>query len=360
MPLELLYVPSAFFLSAAGVALVLGLSRKYAWYDHVNERKIHTGSIPRLGGLGFASVFILAVLVTAFTREHSTRLLPVAAGMALVLGAGIADDFKPLAPRVKLLIQIAAASCIVISGYTFRRFAFMEQEAFFPAWVRYPLTFLWIVGLTNAVNFIDGVDGLAGGVAFFSALFFARIFAVLSGGPAVSLYLCLAAVIAGFLIFNAPVPGAKIFMGDGGSQFLGFSLAVLPLVEGGRGSVPLPFLYCAALLVIPLLDTVSAIWRRIRDGKRIDSPDQAHIHHKLLSMGLSAASVDLVIWALHLAVGFLVYASIRIGGIPSLALLGAAYALAGAFFISVHFLNRRGRRLREGTYPEPKKDRNAS
>ncbi|MDR1420871.1 MAG: undecaprenyl/decaprenyl-phosphate alpha-N-acetylglucosaminyl 1-phosphate transferase [Treponema sp.] len=360
MPLELVYIPAAFFLSVAGVALVLRLSHRYAWYDHVNERKIHTGSIPRLGGLGFASVSILAVLVAAFTRENSARLLPVAAGMALVLGAGIADDFRPLAPRIKLLIQIAAASCVIISGYTFRRFVFMDQETFFPVWIRYPLTFLWIAGLTNAVNFIDGVDGLAGGVAFLSALFFARIFMILTGGPVVFLYFCLAAATAGFLVFNAPIPRAKIFMGDGGSQFLGFSLAVLPLARDGNDAVSLPFLYSAALLVIPMLDIVAAIWRRVRDGKRVDSPDQAHIHHKLLNLGCTAVTVDLVIWTLHLAVGFLVYASIQLRGIPSLALLGAAYTSAAAFFVTVHFLNRRAIRRQTGEYSVPKENRNAS
>lgn len=359
MPLELIYIPASFVLSAVFVSLILRLSHKHAWYDHIDERKIHTGSIPRLGGLGFASAFILTSLFIVFIHKDSLRLLPIIAGMGLVLGAGIADDFKPLAPRPKLAIQIAAALCVIIPGYTFRRFLFMAPEVFFPVWIQYPLTLLWIVGLTNAVNFIDGVDGLAGGVAFLSALFFARVFTVLTGGPVVFLSLSLAAAVAGFLVFNAPIPGAKIFMGDGGSLFLGFTLAVLPLAgNGGQYPAALPLLYSAALLLVPILDIVSAVWRRIRDGRRIDSPDQGHIHHKLLNLGFTAVTIDLTIWGLQIAVGLLVYLSVSLRGFLSLALLGAAYALAGAFFITVHFLNRQAIKRQMGKYSaEEKKDR---
>jgi UDP-GlcNAc:undecaprenyl-phosphate GlcNAc-1-phosphate transferase len=266
--------------------------------------------------------------------------------MGLTLGSGVIDDFRPLRPLFKLTIQIIAALCVVIPGYTFSQFFYAgDFGRLFPGGILFPvhiqslLTFVWIVGITNAVNFIDGVDGLAGGVSILAALFFALIFRDPSGGPVFLLYLCLAAAVLGFLFFN--IPKAKIFMGDGGSQFLGFTLAVLPLMENGGTPAALPLLYPAALLLIPILDTVAAVWRRIRDGRRIDSPDQAHIHHKLLRLGLSTLAVDMCLWGLQIIIGILVYAAVRLnsGGFP--ALLCAAYAVPIGFFILIHFLNRR-------------------
>jgi UDP-GlcNAc:undecaprenyl-phosphate GlcNAc-1-phosphate transferase len=351
---EMILIPAAFVLSAAGVALLLRLSHKFKWYDQIDERKIHRGSIPRLGGLGFALSFILTALVLAFLRKNGFRFFPCIIGMCLTLGSGVIDDFRPLRPLVKLIIQIIAALCVVVPGYMFSRFfytadfgRFLPGGFVFPAGLQFPLTFFWIVGITNAVNFLDGVDGLAGGLAVLAALFFALIFNASSGGFVFLLYLCLAAAVLGFLDFNAPLPKAKIFMGDGGSQFLGFTLAVLPLIGNGGAPAALPLLYSSALLLIPILDTVAAVWRRVRDRRRIDSPDQAHIHHKLLNLGFSAPAVDACLWGLQIIIGILVYASMRFRSGGSLALLCAAYTVPGAFFILIHFLNRKAVALRQ-------------
>jgi UDP-GlcNAc:undecaprenyl-phosphate GlcNAc-1-phosphate transferase len=197
------------------------------------------------------------------------------------------------------------------------------------------------VGLTNAVNLLDGIDGLAGGVSALAALFFAIIFSRISNNSAMVLTcLCLSAALAGFLVFNMPFPRAKIFMGDGGSQFLGFILALLPLinVRGERSGFPL--LYAAAMLSIPIFDTFAAIWRRIRDRQRIDTPDRLHIHHKLMNLGFSVRGVDATLYGLQVILGVLIYVSIRFRGTLSLIFLGAAYAAALGFFITIHFVNR--------------------
>jgi UDP-GlcNAc:undecaprenyl-phosphate GlcNAc-1-phosphate transferase len=345
---ELILIPAAFVLSAAGVALLLRLSHKFKWYDQIDERKIHQGSIPRLGGLGFALSFILIALVLALFREKGFRFFPCIIGMCLTLGSGIIDDFRPLRPLIKLIIQIIAALCVVIPGYMFSQFFFTADFGRFlpaghvlPVYLQFFLTLFWIVGITNAVNFIDGVDGLAGGVAVLAALFFALIFNGSSGGFVFLLYLCLAAAVLGFLVFNAPFPRAKIFMGDGGSQFLGFTLAVLPLIGNGGAPAVLPLFYSSALLLIPILDTVAAVWRRVRDRRRIGSPDQGHIHHKLLNLGFSASAVDACLWGLQIIIGILVYVSVHFRNRGSLALLCAAYTVPGAFFILIHFLNRK-------------------
>jgi UDP-GlcNAc:undecaprenyl-phosphate GlcNAc-1-phosphate transferase len=329
------------------VALILRLSHQNSWYDHTNDRKIHSGDVPRLGGIGFALVFVItATIIIVLTRRLDSviRFLPYFAGISFIVFFGVWDDFKPIKPRNKLLIQILAALCVVISGFTIKciacfDFGILESLP----WLRYPLTLLWIVGLTNAMNLLDGVDGLAGGISAIIALTFGLIFLQFSEALAAMLCICMLGSIAGFLIFNAPIPKAKIFMGDGGSQFLGFTLALLPLLPllEGHDTVNLPLSYAAALFIIPILDTTAAVWRRIREKKRIDAPDKAHIHHKLMNLGLSPRSVNAVLLCLQLLLSALVFISLKVDGLLSLGLLGLAYLLALIFFMILHFLNRK-------------------
>jgi UDP-GlcNAc:undecaprenyl-phosphate GlcNAc-1-phosphate transferase len=337
----------SFVFSLLLVLLLLYVSRKKSWYDTINERKIHSGEIPRLGGIGFAlSFIIMAGWIAGSVPETYLGfpfILPVIA-MFLVLLFGVIDDFRPLAARYKLLFQAMAALCVIIPGYTFRRLFFFDIGPLGELnWIRYPLSFLWLVGLTNAVNFIDGVDGLAGGIAAIAALSYAGVFASFHGAePVILLCLCLAAALGGFLVFNLPFPRAKIFMGDGGSQFLGFTLAFLPMINRGGPRPALPFFYAGALLLIPILDTLAAIIRRVRDGRRIDSPDRVHIHHKLMNLGLSPRRVCAVLFVLQLLLSLLVFLSLRGEGRGfSLVTLGTAYLLGLGFFITIHYLNRR-------------------
>jgi UDP-GlcNAc:undecaprenyl-phosphate GlcNAc-1-phosphate transferase len=342
----IIVVGTSFILSGILVGVVLNLSHIKSWYDKIDERKIHTGDVPRLGGVGFSLAFILIAMVINFIATESYYgfwFLPVIGGMLLTLIFGIFDDFRSLAPRKKLLVQIIAALLVVIPDYTFRRLFFFDIGPVGDLnWLRYPLTILWLVGMTNAVNFIDGVDGLAGGVSLLAAATYALIFAsVTDTGSATLFCVCLAAVIGGFLIFNLPIPNAKIFMGDGGSQFLGLMLAVLPLLDKGNAESDLPLPYAAALLMIPIFDTTAAVWRRIRDHRRIDSPDRAHVHHKLMNLGLKARGVDAVLYGLQIILGVLVFISVKTPGILSLVVLGIAYAIGISFFSVVHFLNYR-------------------
>ncbi|MDR0597565.1 MAG: undecaprenyl/decaprenyl-phosphate alpha-N-acetylglucosaminyl 1-phosphate transferase [Treponema sp.] len=342
----------SFIISCVVVARVLVLSHKKSWYDRIDDRKIHTGDVPRLGGAGFAAAFICACFVITFViprlparfnpgAETRLSLLFPLAAMVLIFVSGVFDDFKPMAPRYKLFTQIIAAFMVVAPGYTFHSILFIDLGILGELnWLRYPLTAVWIVGLTNAVNLIDGVDGLAGGVSALAALFFALIFSFIPGGNGMVLMcLCLGVALAGFLIFNMPFPRAKIFMGDGGAQFLGFVLALLPLMNTGREPARFPLMYAAALLAIPIFDTFAAIWRRIRDRRRIDNPDKLHIHHKLMNLGFNARAVDGTLYALQIALGVLVCLSLRFEGVLSLIFLGAAYVAAVGFFIAIHFVN---------------------
>jgi UDP-GlcNAc:undecaprenyl-phosphate GlcNAc-1-phosphate transferase len=341
-----LVISGSFVLSLSTVALLLKVSRRMGWYDRTGGRKIHTGNIPRLGGIGF--IFSSAVFSVVCFRLRGAapalRSLPLAPAFALIVISGVRDDFKPLAPRWKLAFQTAAAFCALLSGCAFESFLYIDRVDLLSlsGWelFRYPLAFLWIVGVTNAVNFIDGVDGLAGGVSLLAVLSFGAISVSLGGGGEGFLpYAGLAAAVLGFLAFNAPFPRAKIFMGDGGAYFLGFALALMPL--GGNGGVRLPVLYAAAVLQIPILDTAAAVWRRLREGRRIDSSDRAHTHHKLMNLGLSSRRIDAVLVTLQLCLSVLVYAAVKTAGYLSLIMMLLAYALGMGFFVALHFLNRR-------------------
>jgi UDP-GlcNAc:undecaprenyl-phosphate GlcNAc-1-phosphate transferase len=239
--------------------------------------------------------------------------------------------------------QIIAALLVVIPDYTFHSIFFAGPDFLRHLnWLRYPLTVFWLVGMSNALNFIDGVDGLAGGISLLAAVVYALIFASFTDASSAVLFcVCLAAIIGGFLVFNLPIPRARIFMGDGGSQFLGFMLAVLPLLNKGSAKLELPLFYAAALLMIPILDTTAAVWRRVRDHRRIDSPDRSHIHHKLINLGFGARGVDAVLYSLQITLGILVFVSIRVSGALSAVVLGIAFIIGIGFFCAVHFLNQR-------------------
>ena len=348
-------------LSFCSVSAVLKLAHKKGWYDHLDERKIHTGNIPRLGGIGFALAFFVILagmgIYYGSTGVNILRFIPCAAAMLFMLLSGAYDDFRPMAARYKLLLQFIATLCVILTGFTFDRLVYIGDGIFTDLgfWT-YPITFLWVVGITNAVNFIDGVDGLAGGLSALIAIFLGIIFFTFVGiSKAVLLCVCLFGVLIGFLILNAPIPRAKIFMGDGGSQFLGFALALLPVMKDSVNPDALPVMYAAALFSIPIFDTTASVWRRIRDGKRIYDPDKAHLHHKLMNLGLGSRGVIAVIFSLQIVIGALTLAAVRLEGISSLYVLGSVYLVVLIFFIVIHFLNRKANIKKAGPQPQPAK-----
>jgi len=345
----------SFLLSMGLVAVVLRICRRHGWYDRVDARKVHTGNVPRLGGVGFAVAFIvIAAALTALdgavlgSRSPGARFLYPLAALLVSLGFGAVDDFHPLNAKLKLFLHCVCAVGIVMPGYTFTRPFLVETGPLASlGWARYCLTFLWVIGMANAVNLIDGVDGVCGGISAIIAATYGAAFALLGDeGPGLAFCLCLTGALLGFLVFNAPLPRARIFMGDGGAYFLGFALALLPLVsgggDGGGGVKTLPMFYAGALALIPVYDTAAAIWRRVRDHRPIDSPDRAHLHHKLMNLGLSARQIDLTLYGLQAVLSGLTLAALAVGGgAASLALLVSAYLLCLVFFTGVHYLNKR-------------------
>jgi UDP-GlcNAc:undecaprenyl-phosphate GlcNAc-1-phosphate transferase len=333
-------------LSFCAVSFVLKLSHRNKWYDNINERKIHSGDIPRLGGIGFAVAFLFITtgigIYFGINGKNILHFIPCAIAMFIILISGVIDDFRPMSPLYKMILQFVAAICVIIPGFIFERLlysgsGFITELGIFS----YPITILWMIGITNAFNLLDGIDGLAGGVSAIIVLSLGVIFFSFAGTSRSVLFCTgLFGVLAGFLLLNAPFPKAKIFMGDGGSQFLGFTLALLPLMKEADNPTSLPVFYAAALFVIPIFDTTAAVWRRIRDKKRISDPDKSHIHHKLINLGLGAKRVNAVILSLQIIIGILTFFAIRLEGFLSLLLIGSVYIIALLFFAIVHFMNR--------------------
>lgn len=333
---------------ASGVALIVSLisiffvlvfTRRFGIYDTVDDRKVHTGNVPRLGGIGIFLGFVAGLLVfTGLTEgRFGYHVLGLIGGSALVFAMGVWDDLRPWRARIKLLVQVTAALMVILAGYVFRTLRINGLgDPVMLGWFGYVITFCWIIGVTNAVNLIDGIDGLAGMVSVLSALTFAYVFR-LNGNPEALMFCVILSVsIGGFLAYNLPLPRAKIFMGDGGSQFLGFILAVLPLIPGKDGRVGVNVLFAAAVLVIPIFDTIAALWRRTREGRSFFEPDKFHLHHKLMMMGFSSRQSLVILTAFQALISLLVLIASRTKGLTALAALVSVYILGILFFTVVH------------------------
>jgi UDP-GlcNAc:undecaprenyl-phosphate GlcNAc-1-phosphate transferase len=283
----------AFGLNAVLTPAVRALAHRRQWYDIPDERKIHTGLIPRLGGAAMlvsallaATLVVLALPLLGITAPVGLRAaLFAVAGIALVTAAGVVDDIISLRPRTKFVFQIAAALVITMGGIQVDSIALPYVGRVEFGVFAVPITVLWFVSLTNAVNFIDGMDGLAGGIAAFAATGMAVIALLQGQFVTAAIAFALLGAIAGFLIYN--LPPASIFMGDSGSHFLGFTLALLPLLGISRAASLGTLIVPITLLLIPVLDVAAAIFRRLRMGLPPWQADREHIHHKLLDLGLS-------------------------------------------------------------------------
>lgn len=330
-----LYTLASFGAAILVIPLVIALCKKQGWYDSLNVRKIHSGSIPRLGSLGFAPVFL--IIAALYIRDVQPPLLstylPLFAPGMLIFLFGLIDDFVELAPKIKLLGQCAVSSIPVIFGFHFTRLGPLELGVLGPV-----ITFCWLISAINAFNLIDGVDALCGGLSFSIALTLGISFQ-LEGSPSAGLPFILGGGVMGFLVYNKP--RAKIFMGDGGSQFLGFIIAALPLVKPGKALEYNLFPLMITLSSIPLLDTIAAIWRRRREGRSFFSPDKRHLHHKLIDMGYTAKSILFFLLTIQGGLcGISLVAALWIEGARGFVILCGACAAMMVFFAIMHYTSR--------------------
>ena len=282
---------------------VTRLAHRHKWYDIPDARKLHTGLIPRIGGLAmFLSMALatalglaLLALLERLAAVPSGPLVAAAAGVAMIFGVGLYDDFVPLRARTKLFLQVFAATIVAASGMRVDTIAVPVLGVLDLGGMAVPLTVFWIVGMTNSVNLIDGIDGLAGGIAAIAAAGMAVI-ALLQGQLLTALVaLALVGALGGFLLYNWPP--ASIFMGDSGSHLLGFSLAILPFLDIGGAATLHTLAVPATLVLIPIVDCGAATVRRIRQRRSVGSADTDHIHYVLRDLGMSDRKILLAVYS---------------------------------------------------------------
>lgn len=292
----------AMVVTVAVLPVMMRLAARWLIVDQPGARKVHTTPIPRVGGVAMAIGIIVAAVVTIDLHAQDRWFL---AGAATLVVFGVMDDRFDLDYRVKLLGQLLAAGMVVIAGgVQVRSLAFDDLIVLSP-WVSLPLTICFVVGVTNAINLADGLDGLAGGTTFLSLCAVAILSSLSDQATGVALALTFAGAVLGFLRFNT-YP-ASVFMGDAGSQLLGFAVAVLSVRatqgEASQISATIPVL----LLAVPILDTLSVMVQRVSEGRSPFSADKNHIHHKLLALGFVHHEAVMVNYVLQAALFLLAY-----------------------------------------------------
>lgn len=256
--------------------IVRTLAIRKGWYAQENERTIHHGKIPRIGGVAIYLSFIVGILLTS---RLDTKLCGVLAGTTILFIVGFIDDLYDLSARTKLIFQIIAGIVLICFGVQVDvlRLPFGITIDF--GIISILFTLVWIVGITNAINLIDGLDGLAGGMSSVIMMIIA-LTAILEGKMEIAhLTLLMVASVFGFLVYNAHP--ASIFMGDCGSLTLGFFISAISLM-GFKSATVMTLALPILILFIPILDTVSAIIRRTLKHKKFSYADKEHLHHQLM------------------------------------------------------------------------------
>lgn len=304
------------YIATFAATLMLGLgitpwlirvARRYGLVDDPGLRKVHASAVPRIGGVAIAAPTLLISFVVyrlnnavgeAF-REVSVQVLAFLLAGVFIFAVGLYDDVRGIRARNKLLAQLVAAAVVCAAGIRIEDIGLTANTYIELGILSVPLTLFWIVGVTNAVNLIDGLDGLAGGVSAIACGVIA-LFAFHSGDQVmVVVMLALLGSLCGFLVFN--FNPAKVFMGDSGSLFLGFVLATASVLTSHTQATAVGLLLPLLALGVPIFDTLFSMVRRVLERRSMFAADRGHIHHKLLEMGLNQRQVVLVIYGLSLA-----------------------------------------------------------
>ncbi|MCC7431671.1 exopolysaccharide biosynthesis polyprenyl glycosylphosphotransferase [bacterium] len=277
---------SSVIVSLIATKLVIIFSLSLGFGDKPNERKIHTKTVPTMGGIGIFLGFCVSIPIAYFFNFDLSFIYPIVFVGFLVVLIGIWDDSKPMNFSRKFIAEFIAALILVFYGYEIKSIS-IPFYSFNLGVFSIPFTIFWIIGITNAINLIDGLDGLAGGISFFCSLTFGLI-ALLNNQIELTI-LCFALLsgILGFLFFN--FHPAKIFMGDTGSLLLGFTLAAfsIKISELNQKKETMDLFLAVVILIVPIFDTLIAIFRRLRKKRHPFKPDREHTHHRLIDLGLT-------------------------------------------------------------------------
>jgi len=328
-------VLNAFLMSVVLVLLFRRAAPTLGLIDLPDERKLHDGGVPAIGGIAMFGAFVTA---SSLLDPVEGELWALVLGSAILVALGVVDDRLDLGPKIKLVGQFAAAAVFVFGADAVVRLGFLpgwgEASAF-----AIPFTLVFIVGTINAFNMIDGVDGLAGGAAS-SALFWLAVLAVVTGRPEWPLLLLLLAGVLGFLVFNFRhrwLERAAVFMGDAGSVMLGGAVAFFSVVLASGPEPAASFPALLWLCIVPIADTLSLAVRRMQDGRSPFSPDREHLHHLVLLNGYGPRETAVRITATSFVLGGIGTAGALAGAPDAVMLVGLALVLVGhtAFVLRV-------------------------
>lgn len=306
-------LPAGWILCLALTPLIRGLARRRSWLDPPDPpRKLHRAPVPRIGGVAVYLSFLLsyALGVATLERLFGSPLAPLGWWAPLILACtavlmvGLADDIVGVKPAAKLAVQAAAAFYLYLQGYSIELLSNpFGGEPLVLGSLSLPITLVWFVGMSNAFNLIDGLDGLAAGVGLFSTSS-VLIAALLNDRPEIALSAAaLAGALLGFLRYN--FNPATIFLGDCGSLFVGFVLAGLAVRGSMKSSTAIAVAAPLLALAVPIFDTALAALRRLLRGRSIFEADADHIHHRLLRRGLSQRTVVIVLYGVAALFGAL-------------------------------------------------------
>lgn len=296
----------AFIFTFATTPLVRRFAYKIGAVDVPRDkRRVHKRPTPRIGGLAIIFGFLVAII--SFNDSWTKELVSILIGVGILGVLGIIDDCKELDAKLKFVVQIIAALVVVIFG-DIRISVMSNPNVFsenpyiiFPQWLSITVTVLWIVFMTNAVNFIDGLDGLAAGVSAIMSMSLVFIAITYHEYEIALLGIALMGACFGFLPFN--FNPAKIFMGDTGSMFLGYMLSVLSVQGMFKSYAVISFAVPIIMLGLPLFDALFAMLRRLLTGKNPMSADRGHLHHRLYDMGFSQKQTVFILYAISGVLG---------------------------------------------------------
>ena len=296
----LLALGVAFLLSFSSTPAIIALAHKLNAIDVPKDnRRIHKKPIPLMGGLAIFYGFVISLICFGVLDRETIGII---LGCSIIILTGIFDDIKNIKPITKLLFQLLAASVVVCCGV---RIEFLTNplsnwigspQILLSPWMSISLTIIWIVGICNAINLIDGLDGLAVGVSTISAFCMLALTLISNDMNVAIIAASVAGAALGFLPYN--FNPAKIFMGDTGSLFLGFVLACISVQGLLKQSAVITFAVPVLILGLPIFDTAFAILRRIASGKSPMSPDRGHLHHRLIDHGFSQKQAVAILYTL--------------------------------------------------------------
>lgn len=320
----------AFITSFVAVPYTIKLARKVGAIDMPSDRRVNKQPIPRIGGIAILTGFLVSSIYLIITcsldnkivlndsDKYLVKCLGFLMGIIILEIFALTDDLKDLKPILKLIGQVLAATVIFACGI---RIDYINSWLL-PTWMSYILTIGWIIGITNAINLIDGLDGLSSGISLISSFLLLIIFAT-NYSPVISVLLitALAGSILGFMPFN--IHPAKTFMGDVGSQFLGFALAVISILGVAKTVTLIVLIAPVLVLGLPIFDTLFAIIRRIIKGKSLKAvfkADRGHLHHRLMQQGFTQKQSVAILYAVSASLGMVAIILIEEGFYKALSL----------------------------------------